>query len=77
MARHRMIKTQGVSMGLKVARRLTFGLWKPNEENIGIVNDANDEGDEHDKNIADDHLWSYRQTTGHSAAKMWENRFKF
>ena len=35
---------------------IVLSLWKPDKEDICIVNDSNDPGDEHDKDVADDDL---------------------
>ena len=44
---------------LSVFLALTFGLGEPDEENVGVVDDADDPGDENDKNVADDHLGAH------------------
>ena len=39
--------------------KLTFGFGKPDQENIGVVNDTDDPGDQHNEDVANDNLGPY------------------
>ena len=46
-------------------RVLTFGLWQPYEEGVGIVDDADDPEDEDDKHVANDDSWTDGKSAWH------------
>ena len=36
--------------------KLTFGFWKPNQENVGVVDDTDEPGDQDNEDVANDDL---------------------
>lgn len=44
---------------------LTFSLGKPDEEGVGVVDDADDPGDEDNEDVSDDHLGAHWESARH------------
>lgn len=46
---------------------LTFGLGKPDEECVCVIDDADNPGDKDDKDVADDDLGAHWKSARHAA----------